>query len=211
MSVTLYLSGILSRIAATPPSAVPGLIAHGYTKYLWNYEPNSWVAKVASFYRVLTLLVALPVIILGVLDIVSYGIARTLGIVDDVKASTSDQATARPSPGDIPVIHINGESTPSDSANSDREAGEEFGQAQRTAASNLLSATQPQAFYASDSDGLGLAGADVFSPAASGPPSPTLSRKLPLLEVGDFERVDAKLQEGLRQRLGQAAEEDHSE
>lgn len=36
--------------------------------------------------------------------------------------------------------------------------------------------SQPRTFYASDEGELKLSGIDVFSPAASQPPSPTLSR-----------------------------------
>ncbi|KXN91021.1 hypothetical protein AN958_03088 [Leucoagaricus sp. SymC.cos] len=210
MISTSYLSGVASWAEATPPSAVPGLIASSYTKYLWNYEPDSWVAKIASSYRVLSLLVALPVIILGVLDIVSYGIARTLGVVDDVKASTSDKTTETSEETEIPVIQINGESTPtSESADSDREPTESFLQGRRRAVSGLLVASQPKTFYASDSDGLGLAGADVFSPAASEPSSPTISRRSPFFGGEDIEDVGRKLQEGLRQRLAQRELEAH--
>jgi hypothetical protein len=142
-------------------------------------------------------------------DIVSYGIARTLGIVDDVKASTCDKATDAHQITDIPVIHINGESTPSsESTDSEREPTEGFLHARCNTASSALVASQPKAFYASDSDGLGLAGADVFSPAVSEPSSPKLS-KTSVLEDESIESVDMKLREGLQQRLATEAEEAH--
>lgn len=138
-------------------------------------------------------------------DIVSYGIARTFGIVEDVKASTSGKEAA-PSIAEVPVIHINYESA-SDSVESDHDSGEGLTEARRTEASNLLAVSQPKAFYASDSEGLGLAGADIFSPATSAPSSPTLRRKT-FLKGDDIRHVDAKLQEGLRQRQVECVEDD---
>lgn len=67
MNVISSISTFTSRIASTPPSAVPGIVIGGYTKYLWDYEPNSWVAKIASSYRVLAFFIALPVVVLGLL------------------------------------------------------------------------------------------------------------------------------------------------
>ncbi|KAK2464230.1 hypothetical protein APHAL10511_003687 [Amanita phalloides] len=60
--------------------------------------------KTANGARVLAILVALPIVILALLDIASYGIARTLGVIDDVKASTSDVASVHVSHR----IHENG-------------------------------------------------------------------------------------------------------
>lgn len=81
---------ILQRISPFSWSAVPRLLWDTYTEYLWNHQPGSWVGRTASTFRVLALVVVLPVVILTLLDVTSYVIARTLGIVDDVKASTSD-------------------------------------------------------------------------------------------------------------------------
>lgn len=67
MSAGAHASGFISQVASTPPSAIPGLILTGYTEYLWSYKPNSWVAKIASIFRVLALLVVLPVVFLGAL------------------------------------------------------------------------------------------------------------------------------------------------
>jgi len=122
-----------------------------------------------------------------------------------VKASTSDKEAAPPSAAEIPVIHINYEST-SDSVESDHDSREELTGARHTEASNLA-VSQHKAFYASDSEGLGLAGADIFSPAASAPSSPTLRRKT-LLKGDDIRHVDEKLQEGLRQRQVECVEDD---
>lgn len=115
-----------------------------------------------------------------------------------MRASTSDKEVAFPSAAGVPVIHINYKSA-SDSVESDHDSGKGLIEARRTEALNLLAVSQPKAFYASDSEGLGLAGADIFSPAASAPSSPTLKRKT-FLKGEDIKHVDAKLQEGLRQR-----------
>jgi len=145
--------------------------------------------------RVLAIICALPVVILGLLDIVSYGIARTLGIIDDVKASTSDKGiiTAR---GEIPVIYVNGKRSLSDS-DSDHESTADDTEVE--CEGTLRAVSQPKAFYASESGGLKLAGADVFSPAISEPPSPTISRKIPPFEVEKIEGEDEEfLGHGLR-------------
>jgi hypothetical protein len=90
-------------------------------------------------------------------DIASYGIARTLGVIDDVKASTSDKATIHP------AIHINAPSSPSSlSTPTDSERSED---------------TAMPAYFTSEASNLKLSGVGVFSPAPSQPPSPTLSRR----------------------------------
>jgi hypothetical protein len=88
------------------------------------------------------------------------------------------------------VIHITRERIPSNDSGPVREIKEDFIQTQHKAVSSLLATSQPKTFYASDSDGLGLAGADVFSPAASEPSSPTISRKVFLLEGETTEGVE---------------------
>ncbi|KAF9452707.1 hypothetical protein P691DRAFT_803426 [Macrolepiota fuliginosa MF-IS2] len=201
VNLSAYFSGITSQITSTPPSAVPGFIINTYTKYLWNYGPESWVARIASSYRVLAFIIALPVIILSLLDIVSYGIARTLGVVDDVKASTSDKVTGAAT-GSVPVIHINGEDALESEicTDSDREHMADHIRARR-AASSLLTPSQPKVFYASDSDGLKLAGADIFSPAVSEPSSPTTSRGDPFEAEYVPDDNEDGVEEGLRHRL----------
>ncbi|KAF8635229.1 hypothetical protein AX17_004004 [Amanita inopinata Kibby_2008] len=99
---------VLNRTLELPLTSIPAVLWRYYIDYLWVYKPDSWVARAANTARVLAILVALPIIILGLLarnvpnafsallmlyctqDIASYGIARTLGVIDDVKASTSD-------------------------------------------------------------------------------------------------------------------------
>jgi hypothetical protein len=48
-------------------ASVPQLLWKYYVDYLWYYEPDSWVARTANGARVLAILVALPLVILGLL------------------------------------------------------------------------------------------------------------------------------------------------
>ena len=38
-----------------------------YVKYLWFYQPESYVAKVANTFRILAVVIAIPIVILGLL------------------------------------------------------------------------------------------------------------------------------------------------
>jgi len=176
MNLSFDASDFTSQLS---PSSIPGLLWAYYVQYLWNYESDSWVARVAYSCRILAILVSLPIIILGLLDIASYGIARTLGVIDDVKASTSDKATVHN------VITPPGTITPgSDSSfsDSDRDSltDHSLHNKMRSPLSDSLlgnaNFSQPSVFYAGEDNNLRLSGVGVFSPAASQPPSPTLSR-----------------------------------
>jgi len=159
----------------------PRILWSYYLNYLVNYEPNSAVAKIASFCRVLAILISLPIIILGLLDVSSYLIARTLGVIDDVKASTSDTATLHNTAQAVPSIHIEASSPSRDSSQySDLQSPPE-----------APDASIPHPFYASEEQDLKLSGVGVFSPAASRPPSPTITRKELSQDNG----------EGIRQRV----------
>jgi hypothetical protein len=126
----------------------------------------------------------------GVQDIASYGIARSLGVIDDVKASTSDfDKTLEP-----PSIVVQ-ETTP---AKSEEESSPET--AQRPYGSRSI----PPSFFASEASNLKLSGVGVFSPAPSQPPSPTLGRRqLPLTDSKSQSDVDEPMDDGLllRKRL----------
>ncbi|TFK23972.1 hypothetical protein FA15DRAFT_620166 [Coprinopsis marcescibilis] len=187
MNVTNYVSEFTARLSQTPPSAYPGLVWTSYIRYLWNYESDSWVARIAYFCRIFALLLSLPTIILGLLDIASYGIARTLGVIDDVKASTSDKSTVHLV--NAPTIHVEAyDSTPSEGATSDDALNE-----------------KPKEFFATDNN-LKLSGVDVFSPAASRPSSPTLSRKA--LHVDKPPTVMEEEEYSLRHRTQQIQSDD---
>lgn len=205
MNITSYTSEVTAKISRIDPLSIPHTLWTYYLEYLWFYEPNSWVAKIAYSCRVLAILVSLPIVILGLLvrtisslgsalslkyrrqDIASYVIARTLGVIDDVKASTSDKATIHASHA-TPTIHVHGVSTPSSEStfsDSDRDSILDPSIRHRSRSSlvdDSVSAgetrrpSQPSLFYVGEDNSLKLSGVGVFSPAASQPPSPTISR-----------------------------------
>ncbi|KAF9010543.1 hypothetical protein BDQ17DRAFT_1387777 [Cyathus striatus] len=189
MNVTFF-SNIPSQISQIPPSSLPHTLLHWYIRYLWYYDSNSWVARIAYSCRVLALFISLPVIILGLLDITSYAIARTLGVVDDVRASTSDKppAPSQPTPA-ISVRHppISPKSK-SDSFSVQNMSRNDISSSALDESIESLNVSGPLGFYATGSEGnLKLSGVGVFSPAASAPPSPTASRYNSLAELGELE------------------------
>jgi hypothetical protein len=64
MNISSYVLDATSHIS---PSAAPALLWSYYISYLWNYEPDSWVARIAYSTRILAILVSLPLIILALL------------------------------------------------------------------------------------------------------------------------------------------------
>ncbi|KAF9051183.1 hypothetical protein BDZ89DRAFT_1154084 [Hymenopellis radicata] len=76
-------------------SSIPGLVWDLYLEYLVFYQPNSWVATFAYVFRIIAIILFIPILALTLLDLVSYGLARTLGIIDTTgkKASSSEQNT----------------------------------------------------------------------------------------------------------------------
>jgi hypothetical protein len=117
-------------------------------------------------------------------DIASYVIARTLGVIDDVKASTSDKATVHSN--DAPTVLVHEASTPqsdSTSENSDRDTSvvlHASGKRHTNLAVDTLESldvSQPHVYFASEENNFKLSGVGVFSPATSQPPSPTLTRR----------------------------------
>lgn len=154
-------------------SSAPRLIWHAYIEYLWNPHPSSWVSKIASSFRVLAFLLILPVVILAMLDITSYVIARTLGIVDDVKASTSDQAavTAEGTPSILVEDTSSEESLPAEqdsrTSSGHRQHNTEVG------AAGVQEEMKLQAYFTGEED-LQLSSVGVLSPSPSQPSSPVL-------------------------------------
>jgi hypothetical protein len=119
-------------------------------------------------------------------DITSYLIARTLGIVDDVKASTSDKKTIHNLKEGLPSIVLQDTSAdttpPSDSVPTPPA----------TNTVKLPSQTDidhpqlpPQTYFASEDTQLRLSGEGVFSPAVSQPSSPTITRRRLRDELND--------------------------
>ncbi|KZT10952.1 uncharacterized protein LAESUDRAFT_734664 [Laetiporus sulphureus 93-53] len=139
---------------------VPSYLWSLYVTHLWNYEPGSWVDDTASTFRLLAFVVIAPFVLLTLLDVTSYVIARTLGVIDDTKASTSESGTSASSEASTPAIVIQDDTTPS--------------------APSTAITTPPAAYFRDpmeEEGNLQLAGVDMFSPAPSQPPSPILSRR----------------------------------
>jgi len=187
MNVSYYTSEFASQVSQVSPWSIPGTLWAYYLEYLWFYETDSWVARIAYAARILAILVSLPLLILGLLDIASYGVARTLGVIDDVKASTSDKSTVHNTSKSEaqPVIYVQSVTSPSSDSmfsDSDRESFTDHSThdvLSPLSASLYTGESQPPIFYASagEEHNLKLSGVDVFSPAASQPPSPTLTRQ----------------------------------
>jgi len=158
-----------------------------YVEYLWNYQQGSWVATIASACRVLAFVVVTPFIILTLLDVASYVIARTIGVIDDTKASTSevqDPPTGsqieglpgtKPFPVPIPIHNADQDGTEDDDTRGALKSTETI----REDGDALSLTTPPQAYFHNmvQEGNLKLSGVDMFSPAPSQPPSPTLSRR----------------------------------
>lgn len=122
-------------------------------------------------------------------DVISYVIARTLGIVDDVKASTSDatgDATMSPSaptpilmqdsPPAAGGVDVSGDPSFADGVAEDQHRDHIHGnEGDELYTHHAHDKHRPQAFFTGEED-LQLAGVGVFSPAASQPPSPELAR-----------------------------------
>ncbi|KAI0789111.1 hypothetical protein C8Q75DRAFT_703073, partial [Abortiporus biennis] len=168
-----------------------------YIEYLWNYEEGSWVNSIASYFRILAFLLIAPFVLLTLLDVVSYIIARTLGVIDDTKASTSYievlPESSSPSVGsEAPSILIQDESS-SDSV-SMKDGGE------------ITPMRQQSVGFPGEGGNLKLSGVGVFSPAPSQPPSPTLSRKDLSLHMSHQvpRKEDSIGERGKQTRLGYA-------
>ncbi|KAJ7747288.1 hypothetical protein B0H16DRAFT_1851341 [Mycena metata] len=170
--------------------SLPRVLWNLYVDHLWNWTdyPHSWISQIAYASRVLAILLIMPVVILTLLDIASYGIARTLGIIDDVKASTSDKETIH---NKTPLVRVVDHSTPSPSSASLANTDDSETLLDSTSGSDrMLSSTDtlpplaipsmsshPHAYFTSEENSLKLSGVGVFSPAASRPPSPTITRR----------------------------------
>lgn len=138
-------------------------------------------------------------------DISSYGIARTLGVIDDVKASTSDIATVHQNITTSSIVRIQEPGTPlSDSSHpySDQSDTEHTRHIQSQRQLSHLGVSQPSTFFASEDHNLKLSGVGVFSPATSRAPSPTISRKNLLLDSRGSTQEDGL---HLKQRVKQNA------
>ncbi|KAH9935527.1 uncharacterized protein B0H18DRAFT_415449 [Fomitopsis serialis] len=138
--------------------SAPASLWQLYVEHLWNYTPGSWVDSAAWTFRMLAFLSILPFAILTLLDVTSYVIARTLGVIDDTKASTSETGSV-PTGADTPTIVIQPESPPP--------------------TKTTMTSPPPTYFRGplEEEGNLELSGVGMFSPVPSQPPSPTISRR----------------------------------
>ncbi|KAK7472726.1 hypothetical protein VKT23_000836 [Stygiomarasmius scandens] len=199
------------------PSAFPRIIWTYYVDYLVNYQPNSLVAKIAYSFRIFAILLIMPITILALLDISSYVIARTLGVVDDVRASTSDRQTVHTTTDSTPIIriqepsiHIESISSESSSPASESRSNPKlfmFDSSQSSLNVTTPDGSSPLEYFTSEENNLKLSGVGVFSPASSQPPSPTISRRSLALD-GRFAMTELDENEGvhIRRRAKQSTE-----
>lgn len=154
-------------------SSTPRLLWNAYIEYLWNPRPGSWVSQVAYSFRILAFLLILPVVILTLLDITSYVIARTLGIVDDVKASTSDQpvVTAEGTPSILVEDTSSEESFPAEQDSYISSVHRQYNTDMRSA--GVQEETKLMAYFTGE-EHLQLSSVGVLSPSPSQPSSPVL-------------------------------------
>lgn len=61
-----------------------------YVDYLWHYEEHPWIVRSAATFQLLAIVMISPFAFLSMLDVGAYVIARTLGVVETTRASTSD-------------------------------------------------------------------------------------------------------------------------
>jgi len=117
--------------------------------------------------------------------VTSYIIARTLGVIDDTKASTSDRESLHPVTAvegphtKPPAIIVQSASMPI-SPSIPTDAGQpldEMGEKLRLEIDRSRPHPQSESSSSLYEGNPALAGVGVFSPAASTPPSPTLERR----------------------------------
>ncbi|KAI0775668.1 hypothetical protein BD413DRAFT_652145 [Trametes elegans] len=177
-------------------ASVPQTAWRLYLDHLVYYQPGSWVDSAANTCRVLAFVAVVPFILLTLLDVASYVIARTLGVIDATKASTSGGPDAPDgTAASQPTIVIQDDSSFSSSASlsptlSPASASAPFGPGGHSAGTaadgrhgGLGQDSHPPASYfptpdpAEEEGNLRLAGVGTFSPAPSQPGSPTLQRR----------------------------------
>ncbi|EPQ57306.1 hypothetical protein GLOTRDRAFT_127665 [Gloeophyllum trabeum ATCC 11539] len=200
--------------SSTTTASFPYVLWTWYLEYLVYYDPASWVGKAASTFRILAFLAIAPFVLLTLLDVTSYVIARTLGVVDDTKASTSDSDKPESMLKDSnPTILVSDEShqalSESDSGMDPISLREHRGHNTRFNLSrNKPDLEMPKAYFVTPTeDSMKLSGVGVFSPAGSRPSSPTIDRrpKLPMSEQQQGVVRDASWQESLGSSSGESS------
>ncbi|KAG1832511.1 hypothetical protein EV424DRAFT_32131 [Suillus variegatus] len=192
-------------------SSAPRRVWHAYIEYLWNPLPGSWVTQVAYSFRILAFLLILPVVVLTLLDITSYVIARTLGIVDDVKASTSDLpvVTAEGTPSVLVEDTSSEESFPAEQGSCISSVHRQHNTDMKS--TGVQEEMKLQAYFTGEED-LRLSSVGVLSPSPSQPPSPVLPHENLSGEDGSMRMEDLRDAQDepmiLRRRGAQAKSDD---
>ncbi|KAA1474217.1 hypothetical protein DENSPDRAFT_840782 [Dentipellis sp. KUC8613] len=157
----------------------PAHLWRWYVDHLVNYEPTSWVASTVYTFRVLAFLMILPTILLMLLDVTSYVIARTLGDTSAFTSDKSDAGAAASAPPTTTTTTTTNTDTTTDTAVSPADVAlPPTPPAPPTIVIDRAASLSVPAFDDEESVGAQrLAGVGVFSPASSRPPSPTVTRK----------------------------------
>ncbi|KAB5595157.1 transmembrane protein [Ceratobasidium theobromae] len=77
--------------------------ASSWMPNLVNPHPNSWVAFIASMFRVMAYVILTPIILFTVTDITAWAIARTLGADLDIDPQTDSTANQKPKEAPVAV------------------------------------------------------------------------------------------------------------
>jgi len=64
MNITQYAIDFGAQISHISPSSIPSTLWDYYVQYLWYYNPDSVVARIAYTFRLLALLLIMPAVIL---------------------------------------------------------------------------------------------------------------------------------------------------
>jgi len=128
-------------------------------------------------------------------DISSYVIARTLGVVDAVKASTSDKVTQVQVEAPTIRIQPSGGESSADSLGSSTILVSNANSTDSIAENEQLGRApeHPKEYFATDN--LKLSGVGILSPAGTRPSSPVLTRSMKELDTGLRQRQQTTLEE----------------
>ncbi|KAG9104080.1 hypothetical protein FRC06_005563 [Ceratobasidium sp. 370] len=165
-------------------------------------HPNSWVAFIASTFRVMAYIILAPIIIFTLTDIAAYAVARTLGWSLDVDPQADSGAIQKPKEAPMmdppePKIEVNPGQTAKDSGPAPPQIA--LPPSPPTFAADLRFTTPGEANYE-------LSG--LFSPPISRAGSPGLSRRVrssstSLSAAGsDSEGLGGEMRLGIRKGLG---------
>jgi hypothetical protein len=64
MNITQYAVDLTAQMSHISPSSIPSTLWDYYVRYLWYYNPDSIVARIAYTFRILALLLIMPAVIL---------------------------------------------------------------------------------------------------------------------------------------------------